>query len=133
MKIINKKSLIILIFGIAVAITAIFFTCFNLFKELIFVFIPLPFSIIAYLSFEYPKDIQKHNAKLVFSIIIRYLSIALAIVIPMLLRQFIPIFNDINPFMIFVPMSEVLLIYILNIVLSTISLNHFKKVKDESN
>lgn len=82
-------------------------------KESVFAFIPLPFCIWTFLSFYYPKDIQKHTGLLFLTIASRFICNLISMLVPALIWKFSPSFQDaVSGYWILLPFIEIMLTYI---------------------
>lgn len=117
MKKIKKKEFLSIIAISSICIlSAIVLLCLNLYKEILFFLFPLPFALIIFFSFLFPRKVLGHGFKLFLSIFIRYLAIIISILVPTLIWYFIPNFKDVSAYYIFASFDIVLVTYIISIV-----------------
>lgn len=90
--------------------------CFSLLKESIFAFLPIPFCAVAFFTFQFPKDPVNNTVGLVLANVLRFLSVLLAILIPVLIWKFVQEFQAISPAWIFLSAGETLVTYISAII-----------------
>lgn len=129
MKRIGKIRLITLLAVEAVFVVfGVVLLCLSLFKESIFAFIPIPFTVGIFFTFFLSEEKADSAKSLIGSIVIRFLFIALALFIPVIIYRYVPSFYDsMSGYWIFGSFAEVMITYIMSNVASHLQLKASEK------
>ena len=93
----TKRFLIVLFSFIAVfALVGVILLCLGMPEESSFALIPIPFCVAAFFTFRFPKDPAKNTGLLVVSITLRFVTILLAMLVPILLWKLVPSYEGIS-------------------------------------
>jgi apolipoprotein N-acyltransferase len=131
MKNITKKEWLFLIaYSACLMIVTIVLVCLRFYGFSLFTAIPIAFFLpIIITEVDTPKEIDKHVAKMVILIVLRYLMMIAGCLIPTLVWFNISwIHNSVSAYAILIPPTEILILYIISIVFTYMNENNSSKM-----